>query len=223
MTFKDILKITFNLVVLYLAGGLLLAAVYAKTSPVIYQKNQEEKRQALQAMMPEAQDIVKLGDWYPHEKHAEYYEARKCGELKVKTVKDEKTGKTKEIKECINPETIGYIVQTFGKGYSSYINILFSVDKNFVVQRMNILHHAETPGLGDEIEKDWFKNQFKGKDLEHLLVDKTGTKKEYIQAITGATISSRAVTEDGVKKGLEFLIKAIKEGEVEHGASGREG
>ena len=69
MTFKEILKITLNLVVLYLAGGLLLAIVYAKTSPVIFKKNVEEKKQALQEMMPEADKIVKLGDWEPHEKH----------------------------------------------------------------------------------------------------------------------------------------------------------
>ncbi|HHN64627.1 MAG TPA: FMN-binding protein [Nitrospirae bacterium] len=218
MTFKDIIKITLNLVILYTAAGLLMAAVYSKTSPIIYKKNIEEKKKALQEMMPEADDIVKLGDWYPHEKHAEYFEARKCGELKVKTVKDEVTGTTKEVRECVNPEVIGYIVQTFGKGYSSYINILFSVDTDFVIQKMNVLHHAETPGLGDEIELDWFKNQFKGKDLEHLKVDKTGTKKEYIQAITGATISSRAVAEDGIANGLRFLMKALK-GEVEHGAS----
>ncbi len=223
MTFKDILKITFNLVVLYTAAGILMAAVYSKTSPIIYQKNLEEKRQALQEMMPEAESIEKLGDWYPHEKHAEYYVAKKCGEVKVKTVKDEATGATKEIKECVNPEVIGYIVQTFGKGYSSYINILFSVDTDFKVLKMNVLHHAETPGLGDEIELDWFKNQFKGKDIEHLKVDKTGTKKEYIQAITGATISTRAVAEDGIRNGIKFLMQALK-GEVEHGASsGREG
>ncbi len=222
MTFKDILKITMNLVVLYLAGGLLLAAVYAKTSPVIFKKNEQEKQEALQKMMPDADVIEKLGDWYPHEKHAEYFVAKKCGELKIKKVKDEETGKVKEEKECINPRTIGYIVQTFGKGYSSYINILFSVDNNFRVQKIDILHHAETPGLGDEIVLDYFKNRFKGKDIEHLKVLKTETT-EYIQAITGATISSRAVAEDGVRNGLEFLEKALK-GEVKHEPSAsREG
>ncbi len=222
MTFKDILKITMNLVVLYLAGGLLLAAVYAKTSPIIFKKNEQEKKEALQKMMPEADVIEKLGDWYPHEKHAEYFVAKKCGELKIKKVKDEETGKVKEEKECINPSEIGYIVQTFGKGYSSYINILFSVDNNFRVQKIDILHHAETPGLGDEIVLDYFKNRFKGKDIDHLKVLKKETT-EYIQAITGATISSRAVAEDGVRNGLEFLEKALK-GEVKHEPSAsREG
>jgi electron transport complex protein RnfG len=79
------------------------------------------------------------------------------------------------------------------------------------VQKINILGHAETPGLGDEIETESFKKQFKGKDIEHLKVLKTETT-EYIQAISGATISSRAVTEDAVKKGVDFLIKTVKGG-----------
>ncbi len=252
MTGKDIIKITLNLVILYLAGGLLMAAVYSKTSPIIYRNNEEAKAKALQEMMPEADEIcyifeindetlnkakkkgltpeaekkllslkgktfimskdnflktmsetigtdvveanklalldgLKVNEWEPHEKHAEYYIAKKNGQI------------------------IGYIVQSFGKGYSSYINTLVAVDTDFRVKKINILHHAETPGLGDEIQKDWFKDQFKGKDIEHLKVDKTGTRKDYIQAITGATISSRAVSEDAVKNGILFLQKTLKE------------
>jgi electron transport complex protein RnfG len=79
------------------------------------------------------------------------------------------------------------------------------------VQKINILGHGETPGLGDEIETDWFKDQFKGKSIEHLKVIK-GDTKEDIQAISGATISTRAVSEDAVKNGVAFLIKTVKEG-----------
>jgi electron transport complex protein RnfG len=192
---KELIKVVINLAVIYLAGGVLLAAVYAKTSPIIYQKNEDEKKLALKKMMPDADEngIKKIGDWHPHEKHAEYFAAKK--------------GDT----------TLGYIVQTFGKGYSSYINILFSVDDSFKVQNIQILHHAETPGLGDEIETDWFKKQFAGKDENHLKVLKQETA-EYIQAITGATISSRAVTEDGVREGLKFLKTALKDGGSAHGA-----
>jgi electron transport complex protein RnfG len=82
VNFKDILKITMNLVVLYLAGGLLLAAVYARTSPVIFIKNKIEKEEALKAMVPEADRVPeKLGDWHPHEKHAEYFVAKKGEEI----------------------------------------------------------------------------------------------------------------------------------------------
>jgi len=192
MTGKDILKITLNLVVIYTIGGIILAIVYAWTSPIMFKNAVIEKEQALKKLMPDADKIEKMGDWSIHEKHSEYFAAKKGDNI------------------------IGYIVQSFGKGYSSYINTLISVDKDFKVQSINILGHAETPGLGDEIEMDSFKNQFKGKDVEHLTVLKADTT-EYIQAISGATISSRAVTEDAVRSGVDFLIKTIKEGGSEHG------
>ncbi len=208
MTGKDMIKITINLVVIYVIGGLIMAFVYAKTSPIMFIKAREEKEAALKLMMPEADKIAKLGDWETHEKHAEYYAAQKCGEVKIMSVKDEKTGEMKEEKECLNPQDIGYIAEGFGKGYSSYIHVLTSVDKNFIVQKISILGHGETPGLGDEIEKDYFLNQFKGRSVDNLVVIK-GETPDKIQAITGATISSRAVTEDGVKNGVIMLKEKL--------------
>ncbi len=204
MSIKDILKIAFNLVVIYVLGGLIIAFVYAKTSPVMYIKQKQEKEAALKTMMPEADKIEKLGDWEPHEKHAEYYIAKACEEEKIEKIKDEQTGDIREIKKCIKDKELGYIVESFGKGYSSYINVLVSVDKNFVVKKISILHHAETPGLGDEIERDYFLNQFVGKTVDHLIVEKRETQ-ENIQAITGATISSRAVSEDAVRNAVKML------------------
>ena len=197
MTPKEILKITLNLVIFYLVGGLILAVVYAKTSPVMYRNAVIEKEQALRKLMPEADRIEKLGDWSVHEKHGEYYAAKKGGAV------------------------IGYLIQSYGKGYSSYINTLIAVDKDFRVLKINILGHAETPGLGDEIETDGFKNRFAGKDAGHLKVLRTETT-EYVQAISGATISSRAVAEDAVKNGVEFLKKTLQEkgeGSVTNGHS----
>jgi electron transport complex protein RnfG len=60
-----------------------------------------------------------------------------------------------------------------------------------------------------------WKDQFKGKDLDHIKLVK-GETKEYIQAITGVTISSRAVTEDAVKNGVKFLKETIEKGGVAH-------
>jgi Na+-translocating ferredoxin:NAD+ oxidoreductase subunit G len=194
MTGKDIFKITLNLVIVYLIGGFILAFVYANASPKIFRNNEEAEKKALKELMPDAEDVAKMGDWTIHDKHAKYFIAKKGG------------------------ETIGYVIQSFGKGYSSYINTFIAVDKDFKVQKINILAHGETPGLGDEIETDSFKDQFKGKDIDHLKVLKTETK-EYIQALSGATISTRAVSEDAVKNGVAFLIKTIKEGgnaNVEH-------
>jgi len=214
MTAKDMAKITLNLIVIYVIGGLILAFVYAKASPIMFIKAKEEKEAALKTMMPEADTIDKMGDWEPHHKHAEYYTAKKCGEVKVHTVKDEKTGKMREEKECINAQEIGYVVEGFGKGYSSYIDLLVSVDKNFTVKKINILHHAETPGLGDEIEKDYFLKRFEGKTVDTLVVVK-GDTADKVEAISGATISSRAVTEDGVRNGVKMLKEKLSGGETE--------
>jgi Na+-translocating ferredoxin:NAD+ oxidoreductase subunit G len=186
MTGKDIFRIILNLVAIYLIGGLILAVVYAKTSPIMYRNAKIEKEAALKKLMPEADSIEKLGDWSIHEKPSEYFIAKK------------------------NEKAIGYIIQSFGKGYSSYINTLIALDTQFKVLKISILGHAETPGLGDEIEADTFKNQLAGKDMEHLKIVKTESP-DYVQAISGATISSRAVTEDAVRNGVIFLTKTMKQ------------
>ncbi len=199
MTGMDMFKIVANLMLIYIAGGLILASVYAKTSPIIFKKAKQEKENALKEMI-EADSIKEMGEWYPYpRKHAEYYKATTDG------------------------KTVGYIIETFGKGYSSYINILVSVNTDLVVQKINVLHHAETPGLGDEIEKDYFKDQFKGKTIETLKVVKDGDL-TYVQAISGATISSRAVTEAGVRPAVQMLSDILS-GKIkaETGKHGEEG
>jgi len=186
MTGKDIVKVTLNLVIVYLIGGFILAFVYANASPRVFKNNEEAEKKALKELVPEA-DTNEKHDWTIHDKHAKYFIMKK------------------------GSDTIGYVIQSFGKGYSSYINTFIATDKDFIVQKINILGHGETPGLGDEIELDYFKDRLKGKDIDHLKVLKTETT-EYVEAISGATISSRAVTEDAVKNGVAFLIKTVKEG-----------
>ncbi len=187
MTGKDIIKVTLNLVIVYLIGGLILSLMYAWAAPQIFKNNEETEKKALKELIPDADSIDKMGEWETHEKHAKYFAAKKNGQV------------------------IGYIVQSFGKGYSSFINTFTAVDTNFTVQKIKVLSHNETPGLGDGIEENWFQAQFKGKTIDHLKVIK-GETKDDIQALSGATISSRAVTEDAVKHGVEFLMKTIKEG-----------
>jgi electron transport complex protein RnfG len=87
-------------------------------------------------------------------------------------------------------------------GYSGNINMMVGVDAGGTVVGLEILSHAETPGLGDKITRDEFKGQFKGKALEgsDWRVKKDGGD---FDQITGATISPRAVVK-AVHKGLQF-------------------
>ena len=89
-------------------------------------------------------------------------------------------------------------------GYSGDIEILVGVDTAGVVTGLKILKHLETPGLGSKIETPEFGGQYLGKSLRDpetwAVLKDGGTFKQ----ITGATISSRAVT-SAVAAGLEFF------------------
>jgi electron transport complex protein RnfG len=76
------------------------------------------------------------------------------------------------------------------------------------VIKYQILSHRETPGLGTGALKPEFIAQFKGKSVEDLVVVKLPTEKN-IQALTGATITTRAVT-NGVKRAAEEVIEYEK-------------
>lgn len=183
---KEMIKITISLVVIFVSAGIIMAGVFAKTAPIMAEAQKREKEEALKKLMPEAEKIAEAGKWEPFHKHAEYYEAKKGNDI------------------------IGYIASTFGKGYSSYISILVAVDPDMKVKKINILSHGETPGLGDEIEQEYFKRRFEGKSLDQLEVVKTETT-DKIQAISGATISSRAVTK-GVREAVKFLKEKYQGG-----------
>jgi len=78
------------------------------------------------------------------------------------------------------------------------------------------LEHSETPGLGSKISEIEYKQteakflkQFKGKNIQDIVMVKGQTDKN-IQAITGATISSKAVV-SGVRAGIDGFLKNRQE------------
>ncbi|MCE5285406.1 MAG: RnfABCDGE type electron transport complex subunit G [Pelosinus sp.] len=98
-------------------------------------------------------------------------------------------------------KVIAYVVPAESKGYGGAIKMKVAVTTDGKVMDYKILQHNETPGLGDNASKPKFRQQFAGKTAEQLEVVKVPTDKN-IQAMTGATITSRAVTK-GVKEILE--------------------
>ena len=100
---------------------------------------------------------------------------------------------------------MAFIASTAGKGYSSFIQMLVSLDTDMRIRDVNILSFNETPGLGDQILEKSFIGQFKGKSLPQIVLIK-GETKDNIQAISGATISSRGVT-NGVKDAVQMLVE----------------
>ncbi|MBM3707351.1 MAG: FMN-binding protein [Actinobacteria bacterium] len=105
-----------------------------------------------------------------------------------------------------NEDVIGFAFTATGKGYGGDISILIGIDSNYQIKGISILSNTETPGLGTRITEISFTDQFKGLGLEDIRLAKDGGK---IDAITGATISSRAVT-DAVRDEIEIKIETIK-------------
>jgi electron transport complex protein RnfG len=100
-------------------------------------------------------------------------------------------------------KVIAYVVPAEGKGYAGAIQMLAGVTPDGKVIDYKVLKHAETPGLGDKMVEPKFRKQFAGKTPNDLEVVKVPTDKN-IQALTGATITSRAVTK-GVKEAVEAV------------------
>jgi electron transport complex protein RnfG len=180
---KDMIKMTLGLVIIFIAAGVIMGGTYMKTSPVRFVAEKKEHEEALKQMAPEATDpIHAAGKWSVHNKEREYYAATSGG------------------------KPVAYIADTAGKGYSSFIQMLVSLDTDLRIKDVNILHHGETPGLGDQVEdRKLFLDQFRGKDISQLELVKGEPKPNKIQAITGATISSRAVT-NGVRDAVQMLV-----------------
>jgi Na+-translocating ferredoxin:NAD+ oxidoreductase subunit G len=92
---------------------------------------------------------------------------------------------------------IGTAIKTFSdKGFSKRIYIMVGLLPDGTIQNIRVLEHSETPGLGDKMSKDksdW-SNQFNGKNPAEFTLKVTKDGKG-VNAITAATISSRAYTE----------------------------
>jgi electron transport complex protein RnfG len=172
---KMVLVLTLTCAVM---GGA-LSVVYNQTKAAIENQERLYKLKSIKAVLPEYdnqpdKDAVKIEE-------VEFYPGKKEGQLKGWAF------------EWSNPE-----------GYGGQIKILIGLDTQGTITGVEILPgHAETPGLGSRIQEPEFRNQFKNRNLENTdwAVGKDGGD---IEAITGATISPRAVTR-AVKEGLEFF------------------
>lgn len=164
-----------------LIATLVLAVTYEVTKPKIDEQLRLEEYEALKSILPEADSFTeKTLDGI------DYFEAVDEGKV------------------------VGYCIRVGGQGYGGYMRLMVGVKLNGVIEGVEVLEHQETPGLGakiDEIrpgEKDeWFLRQFVGHDARTIALKKN------IDSITGATISSRAVTE-AVNKGINEFFSKMK-------------
>ncbi|MFY9402387.1 MAG: RnfABCDGE type electron transport complex subunit G [Candidatus Omnitrophota bacterium] len=97
-------------------------------------------------------------------------------------------------------ELLGYAFKAIERGYSGEVKTIAGILKSGEITAIKVLSHNETPGLGSRIVADDFTNRFKGvSDLSK------------VEAITGATISSKAVIDSVKKKAEEVKLKVRDE------------
>jgi len=98
----------------------------------------------------------------------------------------------------VDNQFIGVVFKASGKGYSSVIDTMVAMAKDGTIKAIKVLSQNETPGLGSRVAEESFTGRFANKNTDGL---------RDIQAITGATISSKAVIDSVAKKAEE--IKAL--------------
>jgi electron transport complex protein RnfG len=106
-------------------------------------------------------------------------------------------------------ELVGVAVNSFSdEGFSGRVEIMVGFLPDGTINNTAVMAHKETPGLGTKMADPSFKDQFKGKNPENfkLKVTKDGGD---VDAITAATISSRAFT-DAVDRAYK-TFKMVKE------------
>jgi electron transport complex protein RnfG len=97
---------------------------------------------------------------------------------------------------------IGVAFKASGKGYSSLIETMVGMSMTGEIIAIKVLSQSETPGLGAKVAENQFCDQFSGKNALGL---------NGVEAITGATISSKAVI-NSINSKAEEVLKLIKNG-----------
>lgn len=91
-------------------------------------------------------------------------------------------------------EVVGYVFETEGTGYGGAVKVMTGITAEGDISGIAILDQSETPGLGGNCTKESFQEQFKQKAANIEVVKNQAAGEGQIEALTGATITSRAVT-----------------------------
>ena len=164
---KEVILPTVALLVIGLVCSGILAFVNNVTSPIISKINYESEVKSRKVVLPDAKSF---GD--PVEKDGVSYVEGKGAD----------------------GETVGYVFTTSAKGYGGTITVMTGLDGDGKITGLQILSIDVTPGLGMNAKKESWLSQFTGKSGTLSVVKGSASESEQIQAITSATITSKAVT-----------------------------
>ncbi len=184
-----------------LVAGACLGGVYTVTKEPIAAAQLEAKKEAYRTVLPDAADFEE-GDF-----------AAAIGQANT-GIADLSYGNV-VIDECVTAvdasgSPLGYVVTATSKdGYGGAITVSVGITDSGEVKGIEFLTLAETAGLGMNADKPEWKGQFAGRTVEEFAVTKSGASSDNeIDAISGATITSRAVT-GAVNSALYFVRSCL--------------
>lgn len=195
-------------------SGVLIVIVFQLTLPAIKRNKEEALRKSIYEVIPGAKQVAT-------------FKVNSAGTLELLQSEDEKAIKY-YAGYNLDGDLLGVAIDASGQGFQDKLRLLFGYSpQRQEIIGLKVLESKETPGLGDKIEKDKkFTVQFKdldvrltadGSTLEHeISVVKAGKRinRWEIAAITGATISSKAVGKilnEGSKAHLPVIARHAEE------------
>lgn len=176
--------------------GLLIAVTSTALSPRIEQNKINKRNRLVGALLPEAKDFVPVE-----------------GGIEIESIQGKK--ETVEVFRAMSKagECVGWSFNAIGPGFADKIELVVAVDKDFEkFAGFDVLASNETPGFGNQIKFDYFRDQFKGAPAEDLKLATSGDNTKIdseIIAISGATISSEAVV-DIINNAITQIKKQIQ-------------
>ena len=98
------------------------------------------------------------------------------------------------IERAVQMDDGSYVVSVKAAGYGGDIQVTVGITADGTVSGVSFLSISETAGLGMKATEPSFYEQYVGVQAEQFYVSKDGGQGEPIDALSGATITTRAVT-----------------------------
>ena len=192
---SKIIRDALALTAITLVSGLALGAVYGITKEPIARQEELAKQEAYQEVFPEAEQFQTVT-----------LDEELSGQIRSGL---DEAGYTQdsiqEVTEALDDEgqRLGYAITVLTTaGYGGEIQFSMGVSLDGTVNGISFLSISETAGLGMKADTEEFRGQFAQKQVEAFTYTKNGDSEEdEIDAISGATITTSAVT-DAVNAGL---------------------
>jgi len=185
--------------------GLLLAATDYALAPTIRQNRIDKLNRLAKGLLGEAEHFIEV------EEKIEIESGKGRGKEEITIYKAVGDGE-----QCV-----GWSFSVGGPGFQGTIYLVVGVDAGFEkLAGYRVLSSTETPGFGDKIKYDYFREQFEGAPVGELKLVSTGKPEKIdseIVAISGATISSEAVVAIMNDSVLQVKERMRKKGLIDNG------